>query len=170
MPMRASSWLYLVICVAGAPAIGCNVVLGINEPEEILSPPVHYYPWDGKTGDGAPSDVSDASSEPPTIDAHFDQSRGEPDIATPPLPRPDAGAPMGDVRSDGPSCLHVADASVRCGFGCSVLCPLRNACVQNGDCSSGLCYAALCTLPNCLNGVLDGDETDLNCGGSCARC
>jgi hypothetical protein len=43
---------------------------------------------------------------------------------------------------------------------------LRNDCAFQGD----VCEGARCIAAHCLNDTLDGDETDLNCGGSCDGC
>lgn len=69
-----------------------------------------------------------------------------------------------------------ADCGGRCGA-----CPERARCTQPGDCSTGICGAAgcaegvalCCQGPVCSDGVLNGTEVDLDCGGSdpaCARC
>lgn len=55
-------------------------------------------------------------------------------------------------------------------------------CSDHADCSTGLCSPsrgphrgfapsiAVCELPSCVNGVQDGSETDVDCGGSCGKC
>ena len=37
-------------------------------------------------------------------------------------------------------------------------------------CSSNICSNASCAAANCANGVLDGTETDVDCGGVCPAC
>lgn len=51
----------------------------------------------------------------------------------------------------------------------SNLASLDQACHSSADCASGLaCIDSLCTASShCDNAQLDGDETDLDCGGSC---
>jgi hypothetical protein len=150
------------------------MVLGINEPEEILSPPVRYYPWDGNNGDSstAPDAAADASVDTSGGDTSIDRSPTPPDSAGIADASVDARREASiDSPPDGPRCfLQLPDGGGVCGLGCSKPCPLDSACLRDGDCASGRCYAARCTLPTCLNKVRDGDETDLDCGGSCASC
>ena len=59
--------------------------------------------------------------------------------------------------------------------GGSVLCDGQGACVtclSDSDCGAkGLCRAGACvTSGACSDGVLNGDETDIDCGGSCSPC
>jgi hypothetical protein len=46
------------------------------------------------------------------------------------------------------------------------------ACTKNEDCSSGVCnlVTKLCLAPDCKDGVKNALETDIDCGGSCAKC
>lgn len=69
-----------------------------------------------------------------------------------------------DVDCGGPGCPGCAD---------------RRACFINADCQNNFCdrsadpnQAGVCGLkPTCANGKKDGDETDVDCGGSsCPRC
>src|SRR6185436_17589841 len=39
-----------------------------------------------------------------------------------------------------------------------------------GDCAMGVCTNGFCQAASCNDGVQNGDETDVNCGGSCAKC
>jgi hypothetical protein len=46
-------------------------------------------------------------------------------------------------------------------------------CSENADCASGWCYVGYCrpvVTDTCSNGVLDGSETDVDCGGVCEPC
>lgn len=44
-------------------------------------------------------------------------------------------------------------------------------CVTRDDCAgTELCVDLLCVPENCVNGELDGDESDVDCGGSCSPC
>ena len=38
------------------------------------------------------------------------------------------------------------------------------------DCLSGVCTNAVCQAPTCLDTVRNGDETGVDCGGSCTGC
>jgi hypothetical protein len=45
------------------------------------------------------------------------------------------------------------------------------ACTQNTDCrNEQQCIAGKCAIVNCNNGVRDGDEKGIDCGGSCKAC
>jgi hypothetical protein len=167
MPVLARPLPLAAIFGASIAVSSCNWVLGINEPEEIGSPTVRYYPWDGNTGEDPPStedasdsllDVSPERPNPPSVLDALNESRP-------------GATPIVDARSDGPRCLlRLPDAGGKCGLGCDVLCPLEAACLRNSDCRSSQCYAGRCTLTTCLNRIPDGDETDVDCGGSCAAC
>ena len=37
-------------------------------------------------------------------------------------------------------------------------------------CSAGKCMAGSCVTDTCTNSVKDGDESDIDCGGSCSKC
>ena len=49
-------------------------------------------------------------------------------------------------------------------------CPEGQGCTSNAECRSGVCRAGLCLAPACDDGVLNGDEVHLDCGGSCPGC
>ena len=152
-PRYKSAWLALAVV-----GTGCNWVLGINEPEEVTSPNVRYYPWDGATDDGG-----DAADGP--VDSF--------DVAiAPDAPRADAPPGTPDARPEGgPTCSNVpTPGAASCGFGCAILCPLGRVCLKDSDCSSGRCFGARCTLPTCTNGMKDGQESDVDCGGLCPTC
>ena len=40
-------------------------------------------------------------------------------------------------------------------------------CVTDNDCQSGFCSAGMCKMPTCIDGVKNGMETDVDCGGPC---
>jgi hypothetical protein len=64
------------------------------------------------------------------------------------------------------------ESDVDCGgSACGVACNMFQTCNQDSDCNSDFCYAdTLCYLPSCVNGQMDGDEMDVDCGGSCMPC
>ncbi len=67
------------------------------------------------------------------------------------------------------------ESSADCGGSCPDRCGDGQSCNQSSDCDSAnnmLCVNSVCTLDPCMNGVQDGTETDVDCGGgSCAaRC
>lgn len=62
-----------------------------------------------------------------------------------------------DVDCGGPTCAECAD-----GEGCAT----------GDDCTSGVCSGdpSVCQAPSCMDGVKNGDETDVDCGGTCPSC
>lgn len=69
--------------------------------------------------------------------------------------KPDLGLGETDVDCGGPDCHG-------CGIG-------KN-CTLQSDCSAGQCLGGSCQEPGCANNVQDGDETGIDCGGSCKGC
>jgi hypothetical protein len=76
-----------------------------------------------------------------------------------------------------PSCadrVHNRDETgVDCGGGCTDRCPAGQGCAADGDCAAGLFCGAtgLCALVSCSDGVRNGDEILVDCGGpDCAGC
>jgi hypothetical protein len=59
------------------------------------------------------------------------------------------------------------ETAVDCGGGC-LPCGESQACMAGDDCQSGTCTAAGCTAPTCTDGIENGFEGDLDCGGVCA--
>jgi uncharacterized protein YkwD len=43
-------------------------------------------------------------------------------------------------------------------------------CLGNADCDPEICQAGLCVPATCDDGIMSGDESDIDCGGSCAPC
>jgi hypothetical protein len=74
-----------------------------------------------------------------------------------------------------PSCLdHQRDSdetAVDCGGSACAPCGAGQGCLRHRDCQSGVCGAQsnLCQAPSCADGVRNGDETGVDCGGSCAK-
>jgi len=67
------------------------------------------------------------------------------------------------------------ETDVDCGGSCSNdpdgLCPDGGGCAQAQDCESGVCGGTFaCAVPTCTDGVKNGAETDVDCGGSCPVC
>ncbi len=64
------------------------------------------------------------------------------------------------------------ETDVDCGGSCAG-CEEGESCEVDTDCAEGICESGICTtdtLPSCDDGVQNGDETDVDCGGSCAGC
>jgi hypothetical protein len=72
-----------------------------------------------------------------------------------------------DHRKDG------AETDVDCGGGTCAPCAQSLHCVVNSDCAdAAICdpTSSLCFPATCIDGVLDGNETAVDCGGSCVPC
>jgi hypothetical protein len=69
-----------------------------------------------------------------------------------------------DHRTDG------QEGDVDCGAPCTP-CAIGQGCNSGFDCASMLCVNRLCHVPYCIDGVQDGNETDVDCGGGpCTPC
>ena len=55
-----------------------------------------------------------------------------------------------------------------CGGGACPKCADTKNCALAGDCLSGVCTAGVCQAPTCTDGVHNGTETAVDCGGLCA--
>ncbi len=62
------------------------------------------------------------------------------------------------------------ETDIDCGGDTCPGCDDGEMCSMDGDCASGSCdeLGMVCLPPACDDGVQNGDETDLDCGGSCA--
>jgi len=49
-------------------------------------------------------------------------------------------------------------------------CTYGQHCTLPSDCADGQCLVGFCQEPGCMNQVQDGEETGVDCGGSCPRC
>jgi len=92
--------------------------------------------------------------------------------------------PGDDPYDDGKACTTdtcangvPANAPKAAGTGCKddggKLCDGQGACVEcldNGDCSGQVCDEHACVPATCVDGVKNGNETALDCGGSCNPC
>ncbi|MGB0679748.1 MAG: hypothetical protein ACPGUV_08820 [Polyangiales bacterium] len=64
------------------------------------------------------------------------------------------------------------ESDIDCGGACSA-CSLGAACTTSEDCHSQLCAGGRCVAEvadSCSNGVIDADESDVDCGGRCLAC
>ncbi len=56
-----------------------------------------------------------------------------------------------------------------CGGTCPK-CDAGDACAKASDCTTGHCVAKVC-VTSCMDGVKDGKESDVDCGGGvCPKC
>jgi hypothetical protein len=81
---------------------------------------------------------------------------------------------FGVCRADGSPSLVRAAAGTPCGSGGGAVCDGLGACVQcltDSGCFAGqMCVHNACASPSCANKIQDGDESDVDCGGSCPAC
>jgi len=62
------------------------------------------------------------------------------------------------------------ETDVDCGGQCAS-CDLNDACLANSDCQSNYCYAGTCKEASCSDGIKNGQESAIDCGGSlCQTC
>jgi hypothetical protein len=57
-----------------------------------------------------------------------------------------------------------------CGGGACPACGFGLQCATASDCAYFVCSGGVCQGPSCSDGVKNGSETDVDCGGDCAPC
>jgi len=74
--------------------------------------------------------------------------------------------------SIGQGCITAADCATRAcqNNACVQADPSMRPCLVPRDCPSGVCARGLCAAPSCSDCVRNGDETEVDCGGSCGPC
>ncbi|MEW5849345.1 MAG: LamG-like jellyroll fold domain-containing protein [Myxococcota bacterium] len=78
----------------------------------------------------------------------------------------------------GPSCwdgvANGGETDRDCGGPCIHRCALGEGCLVNSDCDSGVCSTAHHTCvehpDECFDGIKNGGEVDVDCGGRCRKC
>ncbi|MFO0757583.1 MAG: DVUA0089 family protein [Byssovorax sp.] len=78
------------------------------------------------------------------------------------------GAPKNPPSTSGTACTDPNNANAK-------LCDGAGTCVEclaGNDCASGVCEPmdGSCVPPTCMDGVKNGGETDVDCGGMCGTC
>ena len=68
-----------------------------------------------------------------------------------------------------------AETDVDCGGGLCPLCDVGDMCFGGDDCVTGVCsgpsFIHFCQAPTCTDNVMNGNETDVDCGGgTCPKC
>jgi hypothetical protein len=88
-------------------------------------------------------------------------------------------AVMGSVGTAGDAATAVCDnddrvggdeTDIDCGGRVCQTCAAGKRCLTGTDCGSGICTNQVCQAPSCTDLACNGDETDVNCGGSCTPC
>jgi hypothetical protein len=64
----------------------------------------------------------------------------------------------------------LGESDVDCGGSECHGCTYGQHCNDSSDCADGQCILGLCQQPGCDNQAQDGDETGVDCGGSCPPC
>lgn len=84
----------------------------------------------------------------------------------------DCGASSAPCLNDvGPSASACGDAEDCGAQGCTDRpCAAGTSCIADADCSSGRCLDERCTTASCEDGIQNGAEEDIDCGGQCAAC
>jgi len=62
------------------------------------------------------------------------------------------------------------ETDVDCGGRACAPCLAGGTCAVGTDCQSAICTNVVCQAPTCTDLALNGNETDVNCGGSCSPC
>lgn len=82
-----------------------------------------------------------------------------------------AGAlPEPELPDCGDSLVTADETDEDCGGRTCDPCAPGKRCLNGTDCDSAICTNQVCQKPTCLDLAVNGDEADLNCGGSCAGC
>jgi hypothetical protein len=105
-------------------------------------------------GPGSAASGGGAGSTAPTGDA------GDAGSAGAPVAVPDC--------SDGQATVDETDLD--CGGRTCEPCAAGARCVTGTDCQSAICTNQVCQPPTCTDLAVNGDETDINCGGTCTPC
>ena len=81
------------------------------------------------------------------------------------------------MRCNAPGCgdghaQNGAETDIDCGGGTCIGCDPGETCGVGTDCLSGVCMAGVCVAPTCTDGVANGSETGVDCGGpsGCPLC
>lgn len=97
--------------------------------------------------------------------------------ATSPGPPADDGGTGDEAAPSAPTCADGAknggESDVDCGGGLGGCPPCGDGkkCTGAADCASGVCAGASCQPPSCTDGVKNGKETAVDCGGgACPKC
>ena len=116
-----------------------------------------------------------ATHDAPMIDAPMIDA---PAIDAPAIdaPMPDAAMPDAAAPTCNDNMQNGLETDVDCGGavcdGMGLSCADGKNCLVQADCRSGVCNSShQCAAPRCNDGVLNGSETDRDCGGPvCAPC
>ena len=141
---------------------------------------VDPFDADTDTEAGSASGTGSTSSTDPTVSPTTEDSTT--DATTTPGPTTDgpddtSGGEAEATTDPGPSCsdtmLNGDETDVDCGGSCPG-CSLGEMCDVDTDCFSRVCADGVCVerkVPSgCDDGMQNGDETGVDCGGACIAC
>jgi hypothetical protein len=116
------------------------------------------------------------SDRAPTVDAMASVRERRPDAAST-LPDARSSMTLADSHVSVPDAtMDVREASRESSTGVDDVLPDHGvhenhpACEAGAPCDGGVCIAEACVAPTCSDGLKDGEETAVDCGGSCAPC
>ncbi|HQY63501.1 MAG: SUMF1/EgtB/PvdO family nonheme iron enzyme [Myxococcales bacterium] len=147
-PLVVASLVGLVLaplaCSSGGGSLPSAVTNTSGDGAVLFLPPGVVI--DAAVGDATPdtSTAVDAQGDAPSVDLECKNGKIDPNET--------------DVDCGGPKCNRCADGK---------------RCVGKEDCLGGFCDPSnkQCSSPTCSDGVKNGDETDVDCGGTaCVRC
>ena len=149
--MSARAWLALVLALsAGCSAHSLDY---LQQGERALN--VAGYAGIVETAGSPPTAGSPATAgAPPAAGMSSGGAAGD----DAPASRCDDGEVTGD------------EADTDCGGRVCAPCVAGKHCLLGSDCDSAICTNQACQPPSCTDLARNGDETDLNCGGSCPPC
>ena len=76
--------------------------------------------------------------------------------------------PNGDLCATNGQCCSGTCALGSCQPGCT---PAGGSCSVGSQCCTGVCSGSVCVLPSCTDGIKNGAESDVDCGGgTCPAC
>ncbi len=125
---------------------------------------------------GCPAFVSDDYSSDGTDEGAGGDPTGGSGTTAGTSPDPVAGS--GPVDPGKPTCTdgqkNGGETDIDCGGPCSK-CPDGKTCGSNGDCAGKSCWGGVCQpppvqMPTCDDKAKNGNESDVDCGGSCPKC
>ena len=92
--------------------------------------------------------------------------------SSPPSTPPDLGRDLMLVFPEG--CMNGShdgnETDVDCGGDACKKCDAGQMCLHGSDCTSTICDNNVCAGPSCTDRLLNGSETDMDCGGTCPGC
>ena len=142
---RWSRW-HLVLGLGGALAVACGGGSGTDDAGGMTGDSGVRVDSGGGTTDGGPGDDGGGG----------DDAGG--------------GSDGGGMASCSNAVLDGTETDVDCGGDCPG-CPTGDMCAIGADCLSASCVGETCAAPACDDGLQNGDETAIDCGGgTCPGC